>query len=54
MANMILGMIIMGKRYNMTKYLSIIMISVGITVCTIASSKDMEVSEKIVILICYK
>lgn len=43
MANMILGMIIMGKRYTITKYLSITMISVGICICTIASSKDMEV-----------
>ncbi|OXA53211.1 UDP-xylose and UDP-N-acetylglucosamine transporter [Folsomia candida] len=42
MANMILGMIIMGKRYTITKYLSITMISVGICICTIASSKDME------------
>lgn len=40
MANMILGMVLMGKRYNPMKYLSVAMISVGITVCTIASGKD--------------
>jgi len=44
MANMVLGMIIMGKRYNAMKYLSVIMISIGIAVCTIASSNEMGVS----------
>jgi len=37
MANMVLGMIILHKRYTPMKYLSVAMISVGITACTIAS-----------------
>lgn len=44
MANMALGMIIMGKRYNTTRYISVTMISIGIAVCTIASGKDIGVS----------
>jgi len=40
MANMILGMIILRKRYSPLKYISVAMISVGITICTIASGKD--------------
>lgn len=44
MANMILGMIILKKRYTLTRYISVAMISVGITVCTIASGKGIEVS----------
>jgi len=38
MANMILGMILLGKRYTPTKYLSVFMISIGIATCTIMSS----------------
>jgi UDP-xylose/UDP-N-acetylglucosamine transporter B4 len=44
MANMVLGMVIMGKRYNLTRYVSVAMISVGIAVCTIASGKDVGTS----------
>lgn len=44
MANMVLGMIILGKRYTRTKYLSVIMISVGIATCTIMSSQDVKKS----------
>jgi len=46
MANMILGMIIMNKRYKPMKYLSIVLISIGIAVCTIASGKEMGVIVK--------
>ena len=46
MANMILGMIIMHKRYTVMKYASVAMISVGIAVCTIASGKDVGVGEQ--------
>ncbi|ODN03242.1 UDP-xylose and UDP-N-acetylglucosamine transporter [Orchesella cincta] len=42
MANMILGMIIMHKRYNTQRYVSVGMISLGIAICTIASGKDMK------------
>lgn len=44
MANMILGMIIMNKRYTVQRYISVAMISVGIAICTIASGKDMKVN----------
>lgn len=43
MANMILGMIIMHKRYNPQRYISVAMISLGIAICTIASGRDMKV-----------
>ena len=44
MANMVLGMILLGKRYTTTKYLSVIMISIGIATCTIMSSQDVKKS----------
>lgn len=42
MANMILGMIILHKRYTFTKYASVIMISIGIATCTIMSGKEVK------------
>ena len=39
-ANMILGIIILKRRYKLSKYLSVFMISVGIAICTIVSAKD--------------
>ncbi|XP_023420059.1 nucleotide sugar transporter SLC35B4 isoform X1 [Cavia porcellus] len=39
-ANMILGIIILKKRYNMLKYLSIALVSVGIFICTFMSAKQ--------------
>ncbi len=41
-ANMILGMILLNKRYTATKYLSVIMISVGIATCTIMSAQHVK------------
>jgi len=48
MANMLLGVIILGKQYTMSKYLSILMITVGIITCTYSStsSKSVENEEK--------
>lgn len=40
MANMMMGIALLGKRYNVTKYLSVLMITLGITVCTIMSAKS--------------
>lgn len=37
-ANMILGVIILKKKYNLREYLSIVMITVGIFICTYFSS----------------
>ena len=37
---MIMGIIIMKKKYAISKYLSVMMITVGIVICTIVSSKE--------------
>uniref|UniRef100_A0A3B3UWB9 Solute carrier family 35 member B4 n=1 Tax=Poecilia latipinna TaxID=48699 RepID=A0A3B3UWB9_9TELE len=39
-ANMILGIIILKKRYSASKYLSIVLVSTGIFICTIMSAKQ--------------
>uniref|UniRef100_A0A3B3ZQQ5 Solute carrier family 35 member B4 n=1 Tax=Periophthalmus magnuspinnatus TaxID=409849 RepID=A0A3B3ZQQ5_9GOBI len=39
-ANMILGIIILKKRYSTSKYLSIALVSIGIFICTIMSAKQ--------------
>jgi len=41
-ANMIMGIIILKKRYDFWKYLSVFMITVGIVVCTIVSGAKVE------------
>ncbi|CAG5134703.1 unnamed protein product [Candidula unifasciata] len=41
-ANLILGVIILDKSYKPTKYLSVILITFGIIICTIASAVHME------------
>ncbi|XP_072291297.1 UDP-xylose and UDP-N-acetylglucosamine transporter isoform X1 [Eucyclogobius newberryi] len=41
-ANMILGIIILKKRYSTSKYLSIALVSLGIFICTIMSAKQMQ------------
>ena len=38
MANMLLGVIILGKQYSMSKYVSILMITAGIITCTYSST----------------
>jgi len=40
LANMIMGIILLGKRYTTGKYLSVIMITVGIATCTIMSAQN--------------
>ncbi|GAB1605046.1 UDP-xylose and UDP-N-acetylglucosamine transporter-like [Argonauta hians] len=42
MANLILCVILLKKRYKMTKYLAVCMISLGIVICTIASAKHVK------------
>lgn len=39
---MIMGIIIMKKTYSWEKYLSVMMISAGIVICTLESSKDIK------------
>lgn len=41
LANMVLGILILKRRYTTMKYLSVFMISVGICTCTIASAKEL-------------
>lgn len=39
---MILGIIILKKRYSLREYISIVLISAGIFICTMASSNDIK------------
>lgn len=41
-ANMIMGIIILKKQYDFSKYLSVFMITVGIITCTIVSGSSVE------------
>jgi len=41
LANMILGIILLKKRYTSIKYISVFAISAGISICTIASGKEL-------------
>ncbi|XP_058827288.1 UDP-xylose and UDP-N-acetylglucosamine transporter [Topomyia yanbarensis] len=41
-ANMIMGIIILRKRYVFSKYLSVALITMGIVICTIVSGKDVK------------
>ncbi|KAM3870528.1 UDP-xylose and UDP-N-acetylglucosamine transporter [Diretmus argenteus] len=41
-ANMILGIIILKKRYSASKYMSIVLVSIGIFICTIMSAKQVN------------
>jgi len=38
-ANMLMGIVLLGKRYTPTKYVSVMMITAGIVLCTIMSAK---------------
>jgi len=42
LANMVLGIIILKKSYTFMKYSSVLMISAGIFLCTIASAREMS------------
>lgn len=37
---MVMGVIILKKKYTLDKFISVGMISAGITICTIVSSQD--------------
>ncbi|XP_077601152.1 UDP-xylose and UDP-N-acetylglucosamine transporter-like [Stigmatopora nigra] len=45
-ANMILGIIILKKRYPPSKYLSIALVSAGIFICTIMSAKQVNMANE--------
>lgn len=38
MANMIMGILILKKSYGFSKYLSVVLITVGIITCTLVSA----------------
>ena len=38
MANMVMGMVLLGRRYTATKYASVVMITIGIATCTVMSA----------------
>lgn len=42
MANMVMGILILKKKYTPLKYLSVIMITAGIVICTIQSSTEVK------------
>ena len=46
LANMLLGMVLMGKRYSTTKYLSVVMVTVGIALATVSSAKMVPSSDE--------
>lgn len=39
-ANMIMGMVILRKRYDLSKYVSVLLITLGIVVCTVVSGSE--------------
>ncbi|XP_017754505.1 PREDICTED: UDP-xylose and UDP-N-acetylglucosamine transporter [Eufriesea mexicana] len=41
-ANMIMGIIILKKKYTFSKYLSVFMITLGIVICTVVSGKEIK------------
>ncbi|KAF4532658.1 hypothetical protein B566_EDAN009841 [Ephemera danica] len=41
-ANMIMGVIILKKRYTISKYVSVLMITFGIVLCTFVSGKEVK------------
>ncbi|XP_036376299.1 UDP-xylose and UDP-N-acetylglucosamine transporter [Megalops cyprinoides] len=46
-ANMILGIIILKKRYTKSKYISIVFVSLGIFICTIMSAKQVNMGQDV-------
>ncbi|XP_061533348.1 UDP-xylose and UDP-N-acetylglucosamine transporter [Phycodurus eques] len=45
-ANMIMGIVILKKRYSASKYLSIALVSAGIFICTVMSAKQVNVANE--------
>lgn len=44
-ANMVMGMILLGKRYPLSKYISVLLITCGIILCTVISGSEIVGSE---------
>lgn len=47
-ANMVMGIIILRKKYTFSKYLSVTMITIGIVICTIVSGKEVKSTQPII------
>lgn len=45
-ANMMLGMIILQRRYTLEKYISVALITIGIITCTIQTSSQKDLVGK--------
>jgi UDP-xylose/UDP-N-acetylglucosamine transporter B4 len=43
LANMIMGVLLLGKEYTPAKYISVMMISIGIALCTIMSAQTHQI-----------
>ncbi|RXG53879.1 UDP-xylose and UDP-N-acetylglucosamine transporter, partial [Armadillidium vulgare] len=41
-ASMIMGMVVLGRRYTVLKYASVVMITIGTIVCTLASAENIS------------
>jgi hypothetical protein len=39
---MLTGMYYFGRRYTLTKYISVLMVTIGIIICTIESGKEVK------------
>ncbi|KAG5675045.1 hypothetical protein PVAND_004984 [Polypedilum vanderplanki] len=46
MANMIMGIIILNKSYDALKYISVILITIGICICTIVSGMNLNLKDE--------
>ena len=45
-ANMVLGIFLLKKKYSAREYVSIVLITTGICMCTLASSKITQTSDE--------
>ncbi|XP_037782469.1 UDP-xylose and UDP-N-acetylglucosamine transporter-like [Penaeus monodon] len=41
-ASLVMGMLVLGRSYSLSKYLSVIMITLGTIICTFASAENLE------------
>ena len=51
-SNMLTGMYYFGRRYKLSKYLSVAMVSIGVIICTIASGKEIKCCDTVVKVNC--
>lgn len=51
-ANMIMAIIVLGRRYTLSKYVSVAMITMGTAICTFASAENLVCSLCMSVLWC--